>query len=247
MAIFLCYGITRSGSTLGFETVRAALKLHGFSQEKLQLEAFRERTDNYIPASQLKSYLLKDVITASEGRFVALKTHGRASDELLGFIRSSNSPVTVSVRDPKDIIISLLEIAKKSRRRGLKDFADIVDFQDAFTVLEDQISQASTWTPLLKEGRALLVPYEILIHNRIELLNYIANVLDQQPINIKKVKGITDKVFTQFNKGISGRGHSLLKQNQISQIDNHILDCLNNNLSPFWKYSNSPDGSNSYF
>ena len=231
--------MTRSGSTLCFEYVRAALGLYRMPQTKLCLENLRNRNDNYIPTSDLKGSFLYDIQLASGDKPVAIKTHGRASEDLLEYIRINDCPVTVSVRDPRDILISLIEVGEKSRKEGHKDFSPICSFEDALSVLEGQVSQLESWRPLLVEGRAFLVVYEDLIKDPGDLLAYVGNALGKDPASAQGAKEIVDRAFTQFNKGVPGRGISLLAGDERDRVDRLLLDRLNRAIEPFWQYPSS--------
>ena len=231
--------MTRSGSTLCFEYVRAALQLYRMPQSKLCLKNMRNRNDNYIPTSDLKGSFLYDIQHASGDKPVAIKTHGHTSEDLLEFIRVNDCPVTISVRDPRDVLISLIEVAEKSRKEGQKDFSPICNFEDALSVLEGQVSQLESWRPLLVEGRAFLVVYEDLIKDPGDLLAYVGNALGKEPASVECVKKIADRAFTQFNKGVPGRGMSLLSVKERDRVDQLVLDRLNKAIEPFSEYPSS--------
>ena len=112
MTLFISYGMTRSGSTLAFETEKAILEKYGMPQEKIIIKGLESWIENYLPEKYLSDInSLKKINEKTLDNFVVFKTHGAANEKLLNFIRKFKIPVTISVRDPKDIVISLLEIS----------------------------------------------------------------------------------------------------------------------------------------
>ena len=104
--------MTRSGSTLAFETKKAILEKYGMPQQKINFEGLGSWIENYLPEKYLNDIdSLEKINQKTLTNFVVFKTHGAANKKLIEFIRKFNIPVTISVRDPKDIAISLLEIS----------------------------------------------------------------------------------------------------------------------------------------
>ena len=140
MTLFISYGMTRSGSTLAFETEKAILEKYGMPQEKIIIKGLENWIENYLPEKYLSDInSLKRINEETGTNFVVFKTHGAANEKLLNFIRKFNIPVTISVRDPKDIAISLLEISKKNRSINETGFIDIISFKDAIKNIEEDL------------------------------------------------------------------------------------------------------------
>ena len=114
MTLFISYGMTRSGSTLAFETEKAILENYGMPQDKIIFKGLENWIENYLPEKYLSDIdSLKKINEKTLNKFVVFKTHGAANKKLINFIRKFKIPVTISVRDPKDIIISYLKFPKK--------------------------------------------------------------------------------------------------------------------------------------
>ncbi len=237
MTLFISYGMTRSGSTLAFETEKAILENYGMSQDKIVYKGLENWIENYLPEKYLSDIdSLKNINTKTLDNFVVFKTHGAANKKLINFIRKFKIPVTISVRDPKDIIISLLEISKKNRSINETGFINIISFKDALRNIEEDLWRLETWKPLIEEGIAKVIPYEETIEDAETILQFLADLTSKPKLLISDIKEITKKRFTQFNIGIVGRGQKSLNQIEIYRVEKKIYQRLNNVINPFVFY-----------
>ena len=229
MSILFSYGLERSGSTLGFEASKYLLETYGYSQSKVQHKLLDplKKQENFIPDELLNNLdLLKEL--NDNCNFVVFKTHSKLLKPTREFILKNNIPFSISIRDPRDIIISLLEIGKKIRESGETGvFNYIYNFDIALTHFRDNLEKLKTWIPLLENKNGCLIIYENFINNSEPLLSYISNLLDQVKVDHSLVKFGCANRFTQFNKGIPGRGSILLKEKEVIQLLND-MNFLNN-------------------
>ena len=229
--------MTRSGSTLAFETEKAILEKYGMTQQKIIFEGLGSWIENYLPEKYLSDIdSLKKINQKTLTNFVVFKTHGAANKKLIEFIRKFNIPVTISVRDPKDIIISLLEISKKNRSINETGFINIISFKDALKNLEDDLWRLETWRPLIEDGTAKVIPYEDTIKDAEIIIKFLADLTSKPKLLISEIKEITKKRFTQFNVGIAGRGKKSLNYIEIFRVEKNVYRRLNNAIKPFVFY-----------
>ena len=237
MTLFISYGMTRSGSTLVFETEKAILEKYRMPQEKIIFEGLENWVENYLPEKYLSDIdCLKKINEKTLDNFVVFKTHGAANAKLLSFIREFRIPVTISVRDPKDIIISLLEISKKNREINETGFINIISFQDALKNIEEDLWRLETWRPLIEEGIAKIIPYEETIKDAEIIIQYLSDLVSKPKLLISEIRQVTDKRFTQLNVGIAGRGKTYLNKSEILRVEKIIYKRLNNTIKPFVIY-----------
>ncbi len=237
MTLLISYGMTRSGSTLAFETKKAILEKYGMPQQKINFEGLGSWIENYLPEKYLNDIdSLEKINQKTLTNFVVFKTHGAANKKLIEFIRKFNIPVTISVRDPKDIIISLLEISKKNRSLNETGFINIISFKDALKNLEDDLWRLETWRPLIEDGTAKVIPYEDTIKDAEIIIKFLADLTSKPKLLIREIKEITKKRFTQFNVGIVGRGQKSLNYIEIFRVEKNVYRRLNNAIDPFVFY-----------
>lgn len=237
MTLFISYGMTRSGSTLAFETEKAILENYGMPQDKIVYKGLENWIENYLPEKYLSDIdSLKKINEKTLDNFVVFKTHGAANKKLINFIRKFKIPVTISVRDPKDIIISLLEISKKNRSINETGFINIISFKDALRNIEEDLWRLETWKPLIEEGIAKVIPYEETIKDAEIIIQFLADLTSKPKLLISEIREITKKRFTQFNIGIAGRGQKSLNQIEIYRVEKKIYQRLNKAINPFVFY-----------
>tara|TARA_Y100000589_G_scaffold264709_1_gene255469 strand:+ start:357 stop:1190 length:834 start_codon:yes stop_codon:yes gene_type:complete len=237
MTLFISYGMTRSGSTLAFETEKAILEKYGMPQQKINFKGLESWIENYLPEKYLSDIdSLKKINQKTLTNFVVFKTHGAANKKLIEFIRKFNIPVTISVRDPKDIIISLLEISKKNRSINETGFINIISFKDALKNVEEDLWRLETWRPLIEDGTAKVIPYEDTIKDAEIIIKFLADLTSKPKLLISEIKEITKKRFTQFNIGIAGRGQKYLNYMEIFRVEKNVYRRLNNVINPFVFY-----------
>ena len=240
MPLIICYGMTRSGSTLAFQLVSGILQINGFKQNKLDYPFLKEKRENFIPSRIMTSDLLNEINQISGENYLAIKTHGPLSNEVLDYLDFNNIPVLISVRDPRDILLSLLEIGERNRSIGQYGFIKIFSFEDAFKALKKQIKDQATWNSLLEKKNTFLVIYEKIIFNYTPLIDFVSNLIQKEPTDQKLLKKHLSNSFTQFNKGIPGRSIFLLSKKQKNLINTEALPLLNESINPYHKYENSP-------
>ena len=157
--LVLCYGIQKSGSTLAFEMVGAALASAGFAQDFVRNDRGRSE-GNFI--SQAKRDSLASLIgEIGPDRRIAVKTHSGFPKPLApwldGLAAEGKLRVVASYRDPRDACLSLVDAAAKSRRIGKHDFAEVATLDDAAAYIEARIPAFERWAGLEK---TLLLDYE---------------------------------------------------------------------------------------
>src|ERR1044072_2240512 len=132
--LILCYGITKSGSTLAFELIKGMLESAGHTQQRLSDAAVNPgHRVNYVqPLDRRRLNLLLAEIGE---RWIAGKTHAGFNDPLFPSLeqraRADKLRIMASYRDPRDICLSLIDAAVKSRAQGKKEFSEVTDLESA--------------------------------------------------------------------------------------------------------------------
>jgi glucuronate isomerase len=148
--LVLCYGIQKSGSTLAFEMVAAALKTAGFAQAFVRNDRDR-KTRNFV-AHITRDKIEELVREIGPDRRIAVKTHSGFPQALSPWLERLMAEgalrVIASYRDPRDVCLSLLDAGAKSRAAGVKDFAGIVTLDDAADYVERRLAVFARWAAL---------------------------------------------------------------------------------------------------
>lgn len=156
--LVLCYGIQKSGSTLTFEMVKAALASAGFAQDFIRNDLGRPK-GNFINTT--RDNIVSMIEEIGPDRRIAAKSHSgfakHLSAWLEGLMREGKLRVIASYRDPRDACLSLVDAAAKSRLIGRYNFAEVATLDDAVDFIEARIGAFEKWAAL--EG-TLLLDYE---------------------------------------------------------------------------------------
>ncbi|HVU22437.1 MAG TPA: hypothetical protein VHE09_17025 [Rhizomicrobium sp.] len=225
--LVLCYGIPKSGSTLAFELVRTALKNAGFGQKTFVNDARDlEGADAGLPG--LRNFI-NDVDRAKvEGLIakigpknkVAVKTHSPFPDEDFDWLEkaqtSGDLQVFASYRDPREICLSLMDAARKARKRGFDAFNGIEELHKAQRNVEKRIDEFRKWAALKGTVR---LGYDITAFESDRALDLIEKTLQ---IECDRVE-VKDYVFyeapTQRNKATKGRHTELSADDNADMLD----------------------------
>ena len=229
----ICNGIPKSGSTLLMVYTEMILK---YSQQKSGQSEFQNWIKNG-PVGGVENFAFNEWpkyynqlidISKMKGSFV-IKTHLAKS-----FIQDAiivNNKTLFSIRDPRDIILSLLDHSKRSQKNGNKVFNDIDDFDKALTLVKALSTNALIW---LQDSRIEIFRYEKLISETSGEVKRIAKFLE---IDVEDY--LVDKIIqeekenrefgkNQFNKGKNCRFIEEMTTNEIErcnyELENVILD-----------------------
>ena len=147
--VFFSFGMTKSGSTLGFELARSALILAGFEQPRLSLKAVENRKKlnfcDHIDAARA------DAITQEVkeiGHMIAIKTHTRPDPDVIAMLHTGEAMGHAIYRDPRDIALSMLDHGKVSRARDVPEFSEFHTLEDTFDEIKHQTNSLLAWLSL---------------------------------------------------------------------------------------------------
>ena len=148
--IVISYGLMKSGSTLAFEMARAALELAGHPQE--QLPALANPDIDFNLAMGWSDEQIEQLLEESADRIIAVKTHGSLwgvdLDRMREHIASGELRVHVVYRDPREMLISMLDHGFRARSGGDVAFIDTWTLDDAIRRLGVQVYWFTHWAEL---------------------------------------------------------------------------------------------------
>jgi hypothetical protein len=204
--IYLSYGVPKSASTFTYVVTEHVLKVAGHPSAKLSETAKgRKSRLNYIdpvtwPALQRVAAEIGDAWTV-------IKTHGAPDDDMLAAIDRGEVLASAVVRDPREIALSLIDHAQRSRALGIRDFADVTTFDAAMLALDDQINRLKKW---MRSDRVLLLTYDEICFDTPSAVRRIIQQLGKHlgiEVDLETVLATLpdrDQV-EQFNKGTERR------------------------------------------
>ncbi len=145
--IYICFGMTKSASTFLYQLTEQTFRVGGRDPARLP-PPFRPRgaAENYF--DDIDPPLLDEVAKAAHGRDVVLKTHQGLHPGVARRIEAGEVLASVSVRDPREVALSMVDHGRKSARRGLTEFSECRTARDAWPSLDHQVANLGRWSAL---------------------------------------------------------------------------------------------------
>jgi sulfotransferase family protein len=149
--ILISYGVMKSGSTLAYEMARAVLELAGHPQDALPDDVVSPGQDINLVMGWSDDGLER-LIDASGDRRIAVKTHGALWGVDLDLVRakvaSGDLKIHVVYRDPREMLISMLDHGVRARTGADVAFRDTWTLDDAIRRLGVQTYWFTHWASL---------------------------------------------------------------------------------------------------
>jgi hypothetical protein len=200
--IYICYGMTKSASTLLYQLTEELLRVAGRKPVRLKAP-FKPivSVENYFDT--IDPPLLQDIEARHPGRDVVLKTHQAPHPQIAARVRDGDILASASIRDPREIALSMIDHGERSRHWGYEQFSECRAPQDALPSLDNQIATFRAW--------AALPPVIVFRYNEIcfETKAVASRVAEQLGVAADvdaALKPFADtKTIGQFNKGVALR------------------------------------------
>jgi hypothetical protein len=187
--IYICYGITKSASTFAWQLIKRTAISGGLPIATLTLKSKGANSpEDYIdPVSE---ETIRRIHSDVGDLPVVIKTHGPVTPAAVRLVTEGEAQVFASYRDLRDVALSLLDHGTRSRRMGIRDFAEFNEVSDTISSIEFQVRRLDNW---VKSCTPLLIPYdEICFDTRTTILR------------ISKALGVSvdfESVFDEFSSG----------------------------------------------
>lgn len=152
---------------------------------------------------------------------IVIKTHCTPDAVVRTLIRLGIAKATYCYRDPRDVALSLLDHASRSRQAGEKAFSDVVTFTEAVDRASSYLTAMQRWEQF---GRALFIRYEDVVANPLPIVErmnaHLSLALEEATLRvIGKQHTRTTRDTRNFNKGVSCRWRSELDAVQIDYVN----------------------------
>ncbi|KRE15806.1 hypothetical protein ASE63_16395 [Bosea sp. Root381] len=142
--IYISYGVTKSASTFLYQLTEETFRTAGRKVARLG-HPFRpiDSVENYF--NFIETELLDEIETAIGGQDIVLKTHGTPPRDLAQLVASGRVMGSASIRDPREIALSMLDHGTRSRRWRSSRFSEFVTVADTLHALDLQIACFLNW------------------------------------------------------------------------------------------------------
>ncbi|RBP12955.1 hypothetical protein DFR50_113147 [Roseiarcus fermentans] len=216
--IYICFGMTKSASTFVYQLTEQTFRVAGRAPARLG-PPFRPRgsPENYF--DDIDPALLDAIAKAARGRDVVLKTHQGLHPEVARRIEAGEILASASVRDPREIALSMVDHGRKARRMGLTEFSECRTVFDAWPSLDNQVANLGRWSALKS--------VEVFRYNEIsfETASVVSRIAAQIGVAVDApavVASFRDRRrIGQFNKGEPLRYREMPAAEQAAFLDRY--------------------------
>jgi len=200
--IYICFGIPKTASTFLYQLTEQTFRAGGRRTKWLR-PPFRpfDSVDNYFGA--IDGALLARLSESLEsGVDLVLKTHGPLHPEVSRLIESGSVLASASVRDPREIALSMLDHGQRTRRWRFPNFSQYRTLADTLPTIDAQIENFQRWAA----AGARVFNYNQICFGAAETVKEIAAqigvAVDPETVLAKFRKRCQ---IGQFNKGVAYR------------------------------------------
>ncbi len=209
--IYISYGITKSASTFLYQLTEEVFAVAGRTPCKLG-PPYRPKgaLDNYFDVVDEK--LIQELTEVVGDDDLVIKTHGPPRGDIASLITSGAVLANASIRDPREIALSMLDHGKRARRWKLAPFVEFQNLDDTLASIDNQIGYFNAWAEIPK--------VEVFLYNEIcfdsrsvveRLASHIGVAIDPDQV-LQTFVG--NKVIGQFSKGKALRYSEMAPEDQ---------------------------------
>jgi len=217
--LVICYGITKSGSTLAFELAKQALAHCGHPQDRLSDEVVTPGHKINFVDSMSAARIEKLEHEIGPDRIIAVKTHAGLDREKFQYVdrlcADGRLKVQIVYRDPRDVCLSMVDAGRKARAQGHGAFSEIHDISDAIHSVEKQLAKLRRWGAL---SNVLRISYDKAAFETDAALSAIDAHLGLASNHAAVIDEVMNRAFTQKNKGVRGR-----HRNELNEPDRKVM------------------------
>ncbi|MEW2973760.1 hypothetical protein AB1A96_17740 [Pseudomonas juntendi] len=201
--IYFSYGMTKSASTFMYQLTEKVFEVANIEPLKLPPEIKgNDSAENYI--EPLTDEKINNILNwMPENGAVVIKTHGAPCSLAQSLISSGKAFASATLRDPRDISLSMIDHGRRSMMLGIKDFANIKEPSDAIPDIIVQIDRLNSWA---NQASCLVAPYETLRSSPDHIAKELCKQLKIKENHLEATAAFSDKSkIIQFNSGKENR------------------------------------------
>lgn len=198
MHLIFSYGMPKSASSFAWMLIKYIVQTGGNNVVRLSSAAKGiASVEDYLDGSGTANMqLISEEI--GDG-WCVIKTHADSQPFKLISSRAKDCAVFVQHRDPREIALSLLDHAEKSRRLGLRDFADCIDIETCLPTIDSAMRNLFDW---LQDPTAVTISYNELCFDTANAIERIKEKISSRVSTENILARFWDKTeIIQYNKG----------------------------------------------
>lgn len=196
--IYICYGITKSASTFLYQMTEEVFRAAGRPVVRLG-KPFRksDSVENYF--NFIDHDLLGEIERHIGGANIVLKTHGPPRGEVARLVAAGTVLASASIRDPREIALSMIDHGARSRRWRNKPFSEFATVADTLNSLDIQLGCFRDWAAV---EPVKIFTYNAICYDSAAVIRAVANQIGAEIDAESVLAKFRDKgVIGQFSKG----------------------------------------------
>ncbi|SFI78067.1 hypothetical protein SAMN05216304_103486 [Bosea sp. OK403] len=209
--IYICYGITKSASTFLYQLTEETFRAAGRKIMRLG-SPYRasDSVENYFDFVNID--LLSEIQDLAKGRDIVLKTHGPPLAGIAELVASGHVLASSSIRDPREIALSMIDHGHRSRQWKSARFSEFVHVDDTLNALDIQIGIFQSWANI--KG-VKIFKYNDICYDSASVVTGIASHIGAEVDADKVLNKFKSKTtIGQFSKGKALRYTELSSEDQ---------------------------------
>lgn len=225
--IYFSYGMTKSASSFVYQLQEQIIKNSNYNLVKVPTEIRNNNArENYLePITDEKVQQILEWLP--ENSVTVIKTHGSPSPLAIKLVQEGKAWASATYRDPREIAISLLDHGKRSRDKGIPDFANFQKPLDTLKELEIQI--ANRFTPWKNTPNCLAINYNLTKSKPESLVKILLEQMNLKNINTEDILlPFEDKSkIIHFNIGENDRYKKIMDTEDLNIFNKHFESFIN--------------------
>ncbi len=218
--LLISYGMPRSASTFVWQLTYDLIN-YNHKQHKLKKHLQEHQRPNFI-------YNVNDEIDSiinaiPEDEYYLIKTHGEYNESFRKYEHEGKLKIICTIRNPYDLCVSWMDIHKKEQQDQDKrqGFVEADSLAKVLELVKRDIKTAEKW---LAAEDPLVFRYGAIMGDHGQLIKSIVDHIGLEVYLYDKVYDFyQDKSnITEFNKGVKGRGNTL-----VDQLDPPAIEIFN--------------------
>lgn len=196
--IYICYGITKSASTFLYQMTEEVFRAAGRPVARLG-KPFRgvDSVENYF--NFIDHELLDEIDRHTGGADIVLKTHGPPCGDVAMRLRQNEVLASASIRDPREIALSMIDHGVRARRWRNKPFSEFVSVADTLNALDIQLDCFREWASV---ETVRVFSYNEICHDSRAVVRRIADQIGSEIDADAVVRRFRDTgTIGQYSKG----------------------------------------------
>lgn len=214
--LVVCFGIHKSASTFAYRLITEASR-RLFSGEVMTGKDVKRVNNGYIERNT--------EVIKNDQKLLIQKTHAGTDTDIGKLVNEGQVKAIASIRDPRDVALSMLDAGKKERELGRKnDIAKIFTLAEATSQIKSDIHALMRWYDL---SNCHVIPYVEIKEKPSVTVGKIVEIVLDKKISSEECEAIVASISRdtiRLNRGIHQRYLTEMSESDSETIKNSFKE-----------------------